>query len=708
MFMSPKSKYLFVNSCYYMTYKIYLILFLFLQLATGNAQSDQKNFFHETVSEKNDRMQWWRDARFGMFIHWGAYAVYAGEYQGKTIDGVSEWIMDTEEIPVKDYEKVAATFNPVEFDADKWVKLARDAGMKYIVITAKHHDGFCMWDTKTTSYSITAFTPFQKDPLSELSAACNKYGIALGFYYSIMDWHHPEAKGSSFKNYRENYLKPQIAELIQNYNPVILWFDGEWIDEWTEEQGRDLYNFARKLKPSLIINNRVGKGRNGMQGMNKEADAVGDFGTPEQEIVENQPDMDWETCMTMNDSWGFKKNDHKWKTVDELTENLIDITAKGGNFLLNVGPDAKGVIPEPSQKRLLEMGYWININQKAIYHVKSLKRFKDSKSVYLVQNQTQDTIYAISVHPSGGAQTIKGVKPFEGSEIFTLGNPIPLQWKFNSISGLIIDIPQTYQLPSDLAITFVIKGSPFPVSVDPVFLSNTGKVDSPFLFTRSTEISIQKPAGNSEINYRVLNDDIPDTSSIWQIYKRSLLLSKSTTIWARIKEQGKVQSNEALLECVKIRNISEVTLTKMPDPKYLGSGTLSLVDKKRGSEDFNDGYWLGFHGDEFEAIIDLGIQSEISSISVGFLSDQRSWIFLPEKVIFEAGNSKDELVTIRTFDNLLQNNEIRKGVHNFKVDLPDYKARYIRITGKTSGKCPDWHPGANQESWIFSDEIIIE
>jgi len=257
-----------------------------------------KNYLLESKKEFNDRMAWWRAAKFGMFIHWGAYSVPAGVYKGKKIKGIGEWIMNSAPIPVKEYEGFVHRFNPQKFNADEWVRIAKNAGVKYIVITSKHHEGFALWDSKVSDYDIMDASPFKRDILKELRAACDKEGIKLCFYHSIMDWHHPDAQGPNyptyntqdksnpnFARYRENYLKPQLRELVKNYSPAVLWFDGEWIPEWTEAQGKDLYQFVRSLKPDIIINNRVGKGRQGMQGMNKEGEFAGDFGTPEQEIL---------------------------------------------------------------------------------------------------------------------------------------------------------------------------------------------------------------------------------------------------------------------------------------------------------------------------------------------------------------------------------------------------------------------------------------
>jgi alpha-L-fucosidase len=318
----------------------------------------------ESISEDiGARMQWWREARFGMFIHWGVYAIPAR----------GEWVMNTEKIPIPEYEKFPPQFNPAKFDAAEWVKLAKEAGMKYIVITSKHHDGFCMWDSRVTNYDIIDATPFKRDALKEIADACQKEGVRFCFYHSIMDWHHPEAVGAAFPTYREEVLKPQLKELLTGYGKLgVLWFDGEWIPEWSDAQGRDLYNYVRGLQPEIIINNRVSASRAGMQGMSNDVSAPGDFGTPEQEIPPaGLEGVDWESCMTMNDHWGYAVDDHNWKTPKQLIHNLVDIASKGGNYLLNVGPTAEGVIPDASVQILKEIGRWIQVNGESVYGTQS-------------------------------------------------------------------------------------------------------------------------------------------------------------------------------------------------------------------------------------------------------------------------------------------------------------------------------------------------
>lgn len=336
--------------------------------------------FGETKAQKDKRMAWFREARFGMFIHWGVYSVPAGEWKGQNYGGASEWLMYSAKIPVKDYQPLQAQFNPVKFNAERWVQIAKDAGMKYIVITSKHHDGFAMFDSKLTTWDIMD-SPFKRDPLKELAAACKKAGIRLCFYHSIMDWTHPdyalrrpwdkrpELPAPNMDKYVQ-FMKGQLRELLTGYGPIgILWFDGEWEPEaWTHERGVDLYKFVRSLQPNIIINNRVDVHRSGMAGMSGSDEAVGDYGTPEQEIPANgMPGVDWESCMTMNGSWGFHKNDHNWKSAPQLARNLIDCASKGGNYLLNVGPTSLGEIPEPSVQRLAEVGAWLKQHGQAIY-----------------------------------------------------------------------------------------------------------------------------------------------------------------------------------------------------------------------------------------------------------------------------------------------------------------------------------------------------
>lgn len=420
----------------------------------------QIDYLNESKETFDNRMEWWRAAKFGMFIHWGVYAVPAGVYKGKQVEGIGEWIMEKGQIPIKEYEEFAKQFNPESFDADEWAKIMKNTGMKYVVITSKHHDGFALWDSNVSDYDVVDFAPYGKDILKKLSDACKKQGIKFGLYHSIMDWHHPQAQAPNYPNYNtrdslrsnpefpeyfEKYLKPQVKELILDYDPEILWFDGEWIPEYTHEMGLEFYRYIRSLKPNIIINNRVDKGRQGMQGMNKgNFDYAGDFGTPEQEILETASELDWESCMTMNDTWGFKANDDNWKSTEILIHNLIDVAAKGGNYLLNVGPTAEGIIPDPSVQRLKEMGKWLSVNGEAIYDTEKLKaHYKQGEHIRYTKKKGQAFYYGISLENPGNEIVFDHVKPKEGSEIFLMGSKKPLLWGFSEKEGLKIEVPKT-------------------------------------------------------------------------------------------------------------------------------------------------------------------------------------------------------------------------------------------------------------------------
>jgi len=323
----------------------------------------------ETKEQRDERMKWFREAKFGLFIHWGLYAVPAGTYDGRKIGGIGEWIMNIGKIPVDVYAKYAEQFNPVQFNAEEWVKIAKAAGMKYIVITSKHHDGFAMFKSEASPFNIVDATPYKKDPLQDLAAACRKEGIKLGFYYSqAQDWHHKggaamgghwdkEKQDGSMDEYIERIAIPQVREILSNYGdaPAVLWWDTPV--KMNADRAAKLYKVMKELRPGIIWNNRLGGGYKG------------DTETPEQHIPVGgfKDGRDWETCMTMNDTWGFKSYDNKWKSTETLLFNLCDIASKGGNYLLNVGPTAEGLIPQPSVERLAEIGKWMSINGEAIY-----------------------------------------------------------------------------------------------------------------------------------------------------------------------------------------------------------------------------------------------------------------------------------------------------------------------------------------------------
>ncbi len=332
----------------------------------------------ETLEQRDARMAWWREARFGMFIHWGVYAVPAGTYNGKPVGGLGEWILKGGKIPADEYKTFAKEFNPTQYDPEAWVRLAKQAGMKYIVITAKHHDGFALWPSAVSEWDIEA-TPYKQDLLKPLAEACQKHGIKLGFYYSqAKDWINGGAgctvpNSRSMDQYIDEIAVPQVRELLTNYPeaPVILWWD--FPSAMNEERAAKFIELLR-LRPGIIHNNRLLKiapyGKVDMEKIlsGRREPFSGDTETPEQHIpATGLGDRDWEACMTINDTWGYKSYDHNWKSSETLIRQLIDIASKGGNYLLNVGPTAEGLIPGPSVERLEEIGTWMAVNSESIY-----------------------------------------------------------------------------------------------------------------------------------------------------------------------------------------------------------------------------------------------------------------------------------------------------------------------------------------------------
>jgi alpha-L-fucosidase len=313
-----------------------------------------------------DAIRRWQAMRFGMFIHWGPVSLKGTEIgwsRGK-------------EVPEDEYDRLYRAFNPTRFNADEWVEIAKAAGMKYLVITSKHHDGFCLWDSQLTEYDVMS-TPFGRDVLKELSEACKRQGILFSTYYSICDWHHPDyptgSPGGRTRKAEPNmdryvaYMKGHLRELIEGYGPLgILWFDGEWEEPWTHQRGLDLYAYVRSLQNDILINNRVDKGRRGMQGATISEEFVGDYDTPEQQIGGFNRQRPWETCMTICRQWAWKPND-QLKSLQECAETLIQTVGGDGNLLLNVGPMPDGRIEPRQADRLKELGAWLAKYGEGIY-----------------------------------------------------------------------------------------------------------------------------------------------------------------------------------------------------------------------------------------------------------------------------------------------------------------------------------------------------
>lgn len=319
---------------------------------------------NRTQADQDKHMAWWREAKFGMFVHWGVYSVVGGQYKGQELPNSAEWMMNRGKVPIAEYEQYARQFNPTEFDASQFVARAKQAGMKYIVITAKHHDGFAMFGSKATDYNVVDFSPFGRDIMKELSEACQEQGLKFGFYYSqAQDWHHPGGFGNNWDktlqrvssdDYVQQKAAPEVRQLLTEYGPIaIFWWD---TPRAMSRDSFEMLHSLTRLQPGVITNDRLGD------------DFPGDHKTFERHIPKQAPEgVDWEVCMPISGSWGYKKSDTDFKSSEALIRNLVDIVSKGGNYLLNVSPTGSGALLPQATERLEAIGAWVDANGESIY-----------------------------------------------------------------------------------------------------------------------------------------------------------------------------------------------------------------------------------------------------------------------------------------------------------------------------------------------------
>ena len=340
-----------------------------LALITVKAQSSTAPRPYDAAREK--RLEWFREAKYGMFIHWGLYAIPAGEWKGQRCLGLGEWLMNRCKVPVTEYEQLTKQFNPTKFNPDDWVQLAQDAGMKYMVITSKHHDGFALFKSSVSPYNVVDATPYKKDLLKQLADACARRGMRLGFYYSqSQDWHEKDGAGNTwdfgpdmapdgktelkkYDDYLRGKAEPQVKELLTSYGPVaLIWFDTP--RNMAGERGQRFTDIVRKIQPNTLIDGRLG--------------TEGDYRSTGDNVIPPEASTEaWETPATINDTWGFRKDDTNWKSPGQVAFKLVDIVSKGGNYLLNVGPTAEGIIPQASADVLRTVGRWLKANGDAVY-----------------------------------------------------------------------------------------------------------------------------------------------------------------------------------------------------------------------------------------------------------------------------------------------------------------------------------------------------
>jgi alpha-L-fucosidase len=423
----------------------------------------------EIEEARQERIEWWKEARYGLFIHWGLYAIPAGTWKDKVYNhGYSEWIMFSEKIPREEYAALAKRFNPEEFDADTWAEVAKKAGMKYVVITAKHHDGFSIFDSAVTDYDVIDATPYKRDIIGELERACHRAGLHFGVYYSVdRDWYRPTGPGNRYKQtntwdfpesteadfdrYFEEIALPQVKELITNYDIDLLWFDA--IEMKSPSQIERTYNAIRELSPDTIINSRIWSPRFPEEVPPPYCDYIS---SGDNKILENSIDFEWENPGSMNTSYGFNKNDHKWVEPGEIVRRLADIVSKGGNYLLNVGPTAEGTFPQASTDRLLEAGKWMDVNAEAIRGTSHWKVYNEGDSIYFTAKD--NVVYAICTEWPKDTILLKAFSQTDAPDlkiksVKLLGSKERVEWE-HTAHGLQASTPE--RAPNELGLVYKI------------------------------------------------------------------------------------------------------------------------------------------------------------------------------------------------------------------------------------------------------------
>jgi alpha-L-fucosidase len=443
----------------------------------------------ETLKERDARMAWWREARFGMFVHWGLYSGLAGTWDGKAVGtkGGMEWIQQRVGVDTDAYAQSAIPlFKPQPGFAREWARIAKEAGCRYLVFTSKHHEGFALHDSKVGNYNAGAV--LHRDLVKEIVDAARAEGLRLGFYHSVIDWHHDQyayakskqlphpLKGKPYPNGERDhskyleYLHAQVNELVSNYGPVdILWWDYSAQDFQGDEAWRafDLMKNVRAKQPTIIMNNRLFRSREagwasmGTEGFLPQLDPkYGDFVTPEQHIpATGMPGVDWETCMTLNTTWGYSEHDHAWKSDEILIRNLIDIASKGGNYLLNIGPKGDGSVPEESVKSLRAIGAWMKVNGESIYATTASPFVNLPWGRCTKKTTASGTTLFLHVFdwPANGKLPVPGLKsPVESATLLADGRTLSTT---ADGQGTVITLPSTASDKVSTTVVLKIKGA---------------------------------------------------------------------------------------------------------------------------------------------------------------------------------------------------------------------------------------------------------
>jgi len=578
-------------------------------------------FFSVSLSAQQnaDRLQWWREARFGMFIHWGPVSLKGTEISWSR-GGERRGIEGKGVLPVEVYDNLYKQFNPTQFNADDWVSIARSAGMKYMVLTAKHCDGFCLWPSEVDEYNI-GNTPFKRDVCGELARAAQKADMGIGWYYSPMDWRDPDCRTERNDVYVKR-MQGHLRELMGNYGRIdVLWFDTDGGPApW--DQART-YGLVRSLQSRLVINNRLSMGS--MEDYRaQKIDPMADYQTPEQRVGAFDNQRPWETCMTLGTQWSWKPND-KIKTYEACVRILVQCVSGDGNLLLNVGPMPNGEIEPRQVKVLQEVGAWLAKYGESIYGTR------------------------------GG--------PFRNGG-----------WGGSTRKGNIVYLHVMRWDNSQL----VLPGVAATITKSEALTGGTVRVEQ-----NSDGIVVRM----SEEQQDRLNTIV------------RLELDRPVDQMEPLEVRGRIS--------VDIEKVA-IQLATPPSAKFSAKGVKSLVDGVRGTTDRMDGAWLGFEGNDFEALLDFRAARKVSRIVVGCLQEQVSWIFYPKTVEISVSDNGTGFRAVGKTDTAEPKEDAEISGNDVSVTFVPVVARYVRIRVVNVGVCPAWHEGAGRKAWVLVDEIGVE
>tara|TARA_B110001450_G_scaffold85386_1_gene81259 strand:+ start:5877 stop:8072 length:2196 start_codon:yes stop_codon:yes gene_type:complete len=678
-----------------------------------------------------EKLEKYQDLKFGFFAHWGIYSQWGGvaswplikNFKGtRTYDIAFAKCNKDFDKYFKFYYNSNKTFNPTKFNPLEWADAAKSAGMKYFVFVTKHHDGFCMFDSKQTDFTITGTdSPYRSNSNSNITKvlfdAFREKGISVGAYFSKPDWSNSDYWASEFpvsdhsvnydpRKYPEKWKKfktftyNQIEELVTDYGPIdMLWLDGaQVLPVANQDIDMDrIARMARKNQPGLIIVDRLAGGK-----FENYLSPEGHHNLPKKPL--HKP---WELCMSLGKGWSHRNND-VFKPSKEIIHILIDVVSKGGNLLLDVGPPASGEIPAAALKSMKEIGMWLEINGEGIYNTRSFKYFQENDQIYYTQSKNGETIYALCYEWPETSLKLTKVRPRKDSKIHLLGSDKELSW--NHANGVLtIDLPEELKgkikHSSKQAFVFRIEGSALE-SVNNIDVKYANINDSGSYFSdNNCTLMLSCPTPGAQIHF-TLDGTEPNESSA--IYKQAIRIDTTTIVKAIAKKNGLADSPIFQKKITKIIKPEQITLSSKLNSSQMEVNGDRLMDLKRGSLSETNRDWIGFEQEDFIASLDLGKVKRIRKISLGFLKNVYESIFVPDSVNYYISKDGTNYSMIGSVKYKISPFEMKVYVKDYVLDSINNSARFIKIEAKNRGICPHPHFNSAGKAWLYTDEILVE